>query len=224
MSQDNKPDKQPLALFIFIAFLLLWFFYSLYKHWNGIIEPENGYNGIDTIVGMGGLLLNAVTIYFVYITYQQQRDQIIEQSKHLEKTDEQVEFERVLSVLYQQLQFTLINLKNNTYKLAMEEIGDIELSYEDIAQHFSTNEQRYTDYIFSVAENIQLLNRIIVDNTLPVDKREYLRKIAVSNIGMEYFDLVMQLRIANRKAFDGRHFHKKQFEIISSIKKKIVTT
>ncbi|WDF70410.1 hypothetical protein PQ465_08540 [Sphingobacterium oryzagri] len=176
MNQDNKPDRQPITLFIFIAFLLLWFFYSLYKHWKGIIEPENGYNGIDSVVGMGGMLLNAITIYFVYISYKQQ-------NKQIEKNDRDTEFNRILDVFYRQLDLSLSQFDiDNTKLLAAKEELINSGTMETVIKNFDV----LTKAVSTLKKVENFYTGLLQRSNLNDKDKAYLFNIYDSNFPQEY--------------------------------------
>ncbi|GHE44383.1 hypothetical protein GCM10017764_29480 [Sphingobacterium griseoflavum] len=177
----------------------------MYKHWKGTIEPENGYNGIDSVVGIGGLLLNAVTIYFVYITYQQQRKQIEEQNEQLAKSDKEAEFNRLLDIIYKQLDHTRFK-----YNADAEELFKISTALEvcdmpEIMKNLKNinNAMRALNYEGNFYA--QIIERCGLNN----NDRAYLYNIYNNNVPEHYVALIYNLSDFGESYAHGDEFKEK---------------
>lgn len=98
--------KKTLVVVSFIALVIAGVFNQLYIHWKFTVDPTDGFNIVDSLIGAGGLLLNAVTIYFVLITYQQQNKQIEEQRKYSD-------FSRTSELLQKNLEYVKRNFEED---------------------------------------------------------------------------------------------------------------
>ncbi|WP_254527699.1 MULTISPECIES: hypothetical protein [unclassified Sphingobacterium] len=83
------------------------FFYGYYELFNQYLEsPTNSLEASNTTIQFILLITGIITIVFLYINYQQQRNQIKVQQNELESNRKDVEFNRAIDLIYKQLERT----------------------------------------------------------------------------------------------------------------------
>lgn|SRR5690606_16994240 len=104
---DKKKELQPSSILLLILILYI-ILYVMFISSKANEADKSLYNTIGNILSLG---INAMTIYFVYKSYIFQRKQIEEQKNELEANKQDGEFNRALTIIYQQLEYT-----NKRYK------------------------------------------------------------------------------------------------------------
>ncbi|MEJ5092920.1 hypothetical protein GEO21_22960, partial [Sphingobacterium faecium] len=128
--KDKKHELKTFYLYtgivITVLFSVLLIGLLIYCYWKSKITDEAvGYNPINSVIAFLALILNILTVIFVYATYQTQRDTIKMQAKQINDDKKDGEFNRVLDIVYKQLEHTIekYNSKINsgwTYKQYFE--------------------------------------------------------------------------------------------------------
>lgn len=125
------------------------------------INDADGYNSIDASIALMALLVNVITIIFVYATYQKQKEQIDIQREEIEDNKKDVEFNRALEIIYRQLEFTRVRFKpENAHYI----YTDYESKLVNLGNKFDYDNDIENLYTFKFLENLKTLGGI--DNVL----------------------------------------------------------
>ncbi|WP_182981720.1 hypothetical protein [Sphingobacterium sp. UME9] len=69
--------------------------------------PENTAENITAVVSVLALIVSSVALFYLYRTYQTQREEIAEQKKELLRNKKDVEYNRALDIIYKHIDYTL---------------------------------------------------------------------------------------------------------------------
>jgi len=88
--------KLKYILIVIICLLGLILIVNLYLYWKTTVNDNHGYNSINALIALLALLVNIITIFILAKTYLSQKGE-------LKRNIQDVEFNRVLDIVYRQL-------------------------------------------------------------------------------------------------------------------------
>jgi len=186
MIQNFKLIKTIYFILIFIVFAVLVHLvgFSLYNYWKEFVPPnkEDSYDGISVTIAYAGGFLNIITIGFLLINYAQQRNQI--------KTNYQnTELNRVVDIIYRQLELTIPQIKNKLYLHLYKLFSDFEMNNGERLNSVDEDIEVFHS-LLNTASHIENFLFIINNSSLDVKEREYLRTIVFNNLNKDFFDVM----------------------------------
>lgn len=204
---SSKEIKVILTGFSIILFVSL--FYNISKS-----TVESTTSIIQAVTSILTLIVTIVTIYFLYKNYNQQQRQI-------DKTNKDVEFNRILDTVYRQLDLSLPLIKNKDYSVFNKIIIDVESKREDIIHTIEEVELEIYDLLDNIEKHIGLFLIIINNPKLSVEDREYLRILISTNLDNDFFNFLLTLKGFSKDIFNGKNTYAKIINRILIINIKI---
>lgn len=204
---SSKEIKVILTGFSIILFVSLY--YNISK---STVESTTAI--IQAVTSILTLIVTIVTIYFLYKNYNQQQI-------HIDKTNEDVEFNRILDTVYRQLDLSLPLIKNKDYSVFNKIIIDVESKREDIIHTIEQFELEIYDLLGNIEKHIELFLIIINNPKLSVEDREYLRILISTNLDNDFFNFLLTLKGFSKDIFNGENTYAKIINRILIINKKI---
>lgn len=206
--KENKDKKHEVKTFylytgivIVVILSVLLIGLLIYCYWKSKITDEAvGYNPINSVIAFLALILNILTVIFVYATYQTQRDTIKMQAKQINDDKKDGEFNRVLDIVYKQLEHTIekYNSKINsgwTYKQYFEQLSHLltTSSFNRIV-HPNSDIPYYFGTVFNsfLVKEFEVYYRVInLNNQLSDDDKTFFTNLFVNNIDNRIINKVM---------------------------------
>lgn len=123
------------SLIIISTFIV--FFYWYYELYNQYLQsPTNSLEASNTTIQFILLITGIITIVFLFINYQQQRNHIKVQQREIESNRKDVEFNRAIDLIYKQLERTKQQLN-----IGFSDLMDIRRTIKEnnfyILEHYS---------------------------------------------------------------------------------------
>jgi len=175
------------SLIIFTAFIAS--FYCYYELFNQYLQsPTNSLEASNTTIQFILLVTGIITIVFLYINYQQQRNLIRKQQKESEYNKENGEFNRALSIIYQQLEYSNKRLTTIKYKLPFDEntiMGYINKDLDTTIEKKTYNKNTTDLVLRELTKEIDFFVEVINNHSLSISRKIELNKIVYWNIGTE---------------------------------------
>lgn len=179
MSKEKSDQKKSRLFYIGIAVVgPLAVFMSallLYCYWKGKIDDTSGYNSVSAIIAGVALVVNLVTVILVYYTFKLQSDEI-------KRNRKDVEFNRALDIIYQQLEYTK--------KRFIPETKSYTYSY-------------YITILIEVAENYNFYNEQEVENIFVYKKLEALNTLEGIDNVLSFLEVEFRLYTNILKGLDN---------------------
>lgn len=190
MTKDTteKKYKDLLVTLIIVAVFLIGIFIHCYWK-NKILDESVGYNSINSVISLLALIINIITIFFVYRAYNSQVMQIELQKTEITENKKETEFNRILDIIYKQLEFNINILSNekSTFNKINEHIifqnkSNIISNLEDISRLSILINDEINFYI-------SLINKA----NLEINDKKFLFNIVYKNLGNDYIEFLMYI-------------------------------
>ncbi|MCW2259611.1 MULTISPECIES: hypothetical protein [Sphingobacterium] len=194
---EKKTKNQNLRLVFLVLFGFLGIGLAVYCHWKGIIDDINGYNSINAVIAFISLGINILTVIFVFVTYEAQREVIRMQAKQIKDDKKDGDFTRVMELIYKQLEYT--NKRFNIEEI--ENLGEFSFKYSYLSlyneslkkitvNNISLINVETTSRIGNHSRILSFFNKelevyykiINTNNNLSEDDRDFFTKLFVDNI------------------------------------------
>ncbi|WP_313235687.1 hypothetical protein [Sphingobacterium multivorum] len=189
MNQKDFIKYLPLGFLVLFVLTLPLTGILLYNYWKGFINEEHGYNGINTVIAYAGGVINLITIIFLYINYIQQKEQIKKQDEELKANKEDSEFNRALTIIYQQLEYSKNVFQDNldTINVFKKEIMTLNEFYNILYYN-----SKVIRFMINIKYEITLIERLLAKSQLSTEDKQYFNKIFPSNIPYDYKLIIYQ--------------------------------
>lgn len=161
-----------------------------------LIEPSIALFGI-----LLGTLLTAITIIFVYKTYQAQREQIEEQQKELAENAREKEFNRIIDIFYKQIDYTLSRLSDVNFDYIKISKGLKGADYSTIVANIKT----ITDTVRTLYCEELFYSELLEKSNLSDYDKGFAYNIFTRNIPQYISFLTMDLNNFYTKEGDNGH-------------------
>lgn len=188
-------DKKTRNLHLGVVFLVLFSFFgialALYCHWKGRVDDTNGYNSINAIIAFIAMGINILTVIFVFITYQAQKETIRMQAKQIADDKKDGEFNRVLDIVYKQLEHTTVKYNTKTGSSWSTKVFFTEMSRLLTKEQFyllvnpNSGVSHYFNKVFTsfFIKEFEVYYRVImINNQLSNDDRIFFTHLFVNNV------------------------------------------
>jgi len=190
-----------------ICLLVLILIVNLYLYWKSTVNDNHGYNSINALIALLALLVNIITIFFLYINYQQQQKHIKTQEEELNNNKQDTEFNRLLDIIYKQLEYTNDALEeldgdvftNLTNSLNLE--VDEKLKDDISAIYFASNDELIS-YMHHVNDRLQVYNTLFKSSGLDDKLLDKLKVILITNFGWETLHYIIKINNTLDKSSD----------------------
>lgn len=174
-------------LVIICALLPIYVIYDIWK-WYGI-DDGDGYNSINAAIALVALIFNILAVIFVFATYQDARKVAKESTKN-------TNFNRVLDILYKQLEYTLKNYEaENQITIGQRSFT----SYKDLVSDFKESVQvnfgsgaylkmkvetlkKYEKVLRFVSLELEVYSKVITSNNLSIEDKDFFTKLIADNL------------------------------------------
>ena len=103
------------SLIFALAFIAFFYFYiELYNQY--LQSPTNSLEASNTTIQFILLITGIITIVFLYINYDQQREQLKEQKKEIERLTQDSEYNRIIDITYRQIEIGKTALNHTEFE------------------------------------------------------------------------------------------------------------
>lgn len=186
-----KKETVLAIIIVGISMLYATVFYFTYTR-----AEQQHFNSFEVVTGLGGLILSIVATYYVYNAYITQKEQIDIQRKEIEDNRRDVEYDRALSLVYKQLEYSknsfdifrnrnvtasisniyemFTKITHNLYKLPLGEYH----KFNDLIEYLRSVSMLLT----FLAREFKIYNTIISNDKLTEDKKIFLITLITDNI------------------------------------------
>lgn len=143
---------------VLCGFSIIFFFSLFYNIKKFAIDKTSNTDIIEATVAILTLITTIITIYFVYKTYKAQREEINKQDEEIERNRRDTEFNRVLDLVYRQLDKSEGYFKKNN---EASEARITRIVDEFFIHHKSFSEKANVEYQLDKKIILDDLNRLI---------------------------------------------------------------
>ncbi|VTP97570.1 hypothetical protein [Sphingobacterium daejeonense] len=150
----------------------------------------------DTTIQFILLLAGIITIIVLFINFFIQKKQLKEQKDESEYNKQNSEFNRALSIIYQQLEYTNKRLSTIKYKIPFNEntvMGYINKDLDTIIKKKIYNKESTDIILRELTKEIDFFIEVINNHSLSKSKKIELNKIVYWNIGTELEEYITAL-------------------------------
>ncbi|KKX48745.1 hypothetical protein [Sphingobacterium sp. IITKGP-BTPF85] len=164
--------------------------YVIYSIWKcyGINDGE-GYNSINAAIALVALIFNILAVIFVFATYQDARKVAKDNTKN-------TNFNRVLDILYKQLEYTLKNYEAETQitigQRSFTSYKDLVSDFKDSVQvNFGTGAylkmkvetlKKYEKVLRFLSLELEVYSKVITSNNLSIEDKDFFTKLIADNL------------------------------------------
>lgn len=170
-------------------FVIIIFFFSYYELFNQYLNsPSNSLEASNTTIQFILLITGIITIFFLYINYDQQRKHIEIQQEEIINNTQDVELNRLLDIIYRQFEISLPQIKSHSaYRTLNRIMNDFEMDDYYRAQEIES----YSDSILTFLINTKgLVNNflfIVRNSNLELERKNFIRNIICNNLNTNFF-------------------------------------
>lgn len=190
---DKKHESKTFYLYtgivitIICSVLLIGLF--IYCYWKSKITDEAvGYNPINSVIAFLALILNILTVIFVYATYQTQRDTIKIQKQEIEDNKKDVEFNRALDIVYKQLEHS-----KERFIITDEDYERLYINQKHNDDLFRELDS-LKDLLFWYRNESFFYIRFLNSSPISKSNKTFLIKVFINNIPTRFRKIIQNLR------------------------------
>lgn len=207
--------------------IIIGFFYSSLISIALVIILKNVNAGniseiIQAVTGVFTLLLTLGAVLYAYKAFKEQKRQNDNNEIQIKKNNEDVEFNRVLDLVYRQLELSLPVIKNKRFDYLSKLFYDVEMDDKEIVVDIETFEFELIDYLESVESQIENLIFILEENSLKDKTKIYLKKLICNNLNNDFFYVFLRFEELVKRFKINRMDYLSRLDNILKIKQEIV--
>lgn len=170
-------------------FVIIIFFFSYYELFNQFLQsPANSLEASNTTIQFLLLITGIVTIFFLYINYDQQRKHIKIQQEEIASNTQDVEFNRLLDIVYRQFEISLPQIKSHsTYRTLNRLMNDFNIPDYDRVQEIESYSESILTFLINTQGLINNFLFIIRNSNLELERKNFIRNIICNNLNSNFF-------------------------------------